>query len=105
VTTLALDARRLRAKAIALLLKAEQSGDLNTALRGIKEAAGCLLLEARILGEIDNGPPVSVSVENQAPLCVRFRFVERQQQRHKHQGEDQLTRCTSGRVYFRSIIP
>jgi hypothetical protein len=70
VTSLALDARRLRAKAISLLLKAESAGDLNAALRGIKEAAGCLLLEARILGEVDNGPPVSVSVESQPQVVV-----------------------------------
>jgi hypothetical protein len=68
--SLALDARRLRGKAISLLLKAEQSGDLNTALRGIREAAGCLQLEARILGEIDNGPQVSVNVEQNEPGVV-----------------------------------
>jgi transposase-like protein len=70
VGSLALDARKLRAKAIALLLRAEAAGELQTALKGVREATNCLIAEARILGEIDNGPPVSVSVESQPQVVV-----------------------------------
>ena len=56
------EARALRKKAYAILLKAEQSGDLRTALLGVREARGCLELLARLLHEIDDRPTVSVLV-------------------------------------------
>jgi hypothetical protein len=46
---LVLDARKLRYKAIQLLMAAERSGDLTNALRGIREARDCLLAEARLM--------------------------------------------------------
>ncbi len=49
----------LRRKALFILEAAELSGDLRTALAGIREARGCLDLLAKITGEIQ---PSSVSV-------------------------------------------
>lgn len=54
------EVRALRSKAVALLLKAEEKGDLRTALSGIREARGCLELLARLLGELDERPQVVV---------------------------------------------
>jgi hypothetical protein len=69
-TGLALEARKMRMKAIALLLKAEQSGDLATALRGIREANACLVTEARLLGELDGPPATTINVESQPQVVV-----------------------------------
>jgi hypothetical protein len=66
---LVLDARKLRYKAVQLLLAAERSGDLATAIRGIREARDCLLAEARLSGQLDP-PSVNVNVENEAPSVV-----------------------------------
>jgi hypothetical protein len=66
---LVLDARKLRYKAIQLLITAERSGDLTNALRGIREARETLLAEARLSGQLDP-PNINVSVENEAPSVV-----------------------------------
>jgi hypothetical protein len=66
---LAIDARRLRYKAVQLLLAAEKAGDLSTAIRGVKEAMACLMGEARLRGELDP-PQVNVAVENEGPSVV-----------------------------------
>jgi hypothetical protein len=66
---LALDARKLRFKAIQLLMSAERSGDMTNALRGIREARDCLLAEARLSGQLDP-PNISVNVENEAPQVI-----------------------------------
>src|SRR5690606_14632570 len=42
----------LRDKALSILDKAEQAGDLRTALQGVREAKGCLELLARLQGEL-----------------------------------------------------
>jgi hypothetical protein len=62
-TGLALEARKMRAKAIQLLLAAEQAGDLQGALRGVREANACLVTEAKLRGEWDSGPGVNVGVK------------------------------------------
>jgi hypothetical protein len=67
---LVLDARKLRYKAIQLLIAAERSGDLTNALRGIREARETLLAEARLSGQLDPPPAVSVNIENEAPGVV-----------------------------------
>lgn len=46
--------RALWSKATALLLKAEQAGDLRTALSGIGQARACLELYARLAGELND---------------------------------------------------
>ncbi len=62
----------LRSKAISLLMKAEQSGDLRTALAGVREARGCIELLARLLGELKEGPTLNVVV---SPAWVELRAV------------------------------
>jgi len=45
--------RKLKDKALSILETAEAGGELRTALSGIKEARGCLELQAKMLCEID----------------------------------------------------
>lgn len=54
--------RGLRGKALQLLLKAEQAGDLRTALLGIREARGCMELLAKLAGKLDERPTINVLV-------------------------------------------
>jgi hypothetical protein len=46
--------RGLLGKAISLMNRAETSGDLRTALQGIREARSCLELLAKVTGELSN---------------------------------------------------
>jgi len=55
----------LRDKALAILAKAEQAGDLRTALQGIKEARGCLELLAKLQGELQERTTVNVLINPQ----------------------------------------
>src|SRR5215212_7597728 len=54
--------RALRSKAMALLLKAEQAGDIRTALAGVREARATLELLLEIEQRIDRRPTVSLLV-------------------------------------------
>lgn len=62
----------LRDKALSILAKAEQAGDLRTALQGIKEARGCLELLARLQGQLQEQVAVNVLV---APQWLSLRTV------------------------------
>lgn len=62
----------LRDKALGILAKAEQAGDLRTALQGIKEARACLELLARLQGELQEQTTVNVLVN---PQWVSLRTV------------------------------
>ncbi len=64
------DAGALRAKAISLLLAAERSGDIRTALAGVREARGCLELLAKLLGELRDGPDINITI---SPAWVNVR--------------------------------
>lgn len=55
----------LRDKALDILTKAEQAGDLKTALQGIKEARGCLELLAKLQGELQEGTTINILVNPQ----------------------------------------
>lgn len=55
----------LRDNALSILSKAEQAGDLRTALQGIKEARGCLELLARLQGELQERTTVNVLINPQ----------------------------------------
>lgn len=55
----------LRDKALAILAKAEQAGDLRTALQGIKEARGCLELLAKLQGELAQEGTVNITISPQ----------------------------------------
>ncbi len=55
----------LRDKALSILDKAEQAGDLRTALQGIKEARGCLELLARLQGELQEQTTVNILINPQ----------------------------------------
>lgn len=50
------DVRNLQVRALAILDKAEGTGDLRTALGAIREARGNLELLAKLLGELDEHP-------------------------------------------------
>jgi transposase-like protein len=51
----------LRDKAINLLGAAEASGDLRTALAGVREATRCLQLMAQLTGDVSTGAVVTVN--------------------------------------------
>jgi hypothetical protein len=55
----------LRDKALSILDKAEQAGDLRTALQGVREAKGCLELLARLQGELQEQTTVNVLINPQ----------------------------------------
>ena len=48
--------RDLQEQALATLVKAEETEELNVALRAIREARGNLELLAKLLDELDEGP-------------------------------------------------
>lgn len=52
----------LERRAMGLLSKAEGSGDLRTALAGIREARACLETLAEVSGELDRRPTVNISM-------------------------------------------
>ncbi len=55
----------LRDKALSILVKAEQAGDLRTALQGVREAKGCLELLARLQGELQERTTVNILINPQ----------------------------------------
>ena len=63
--------RDLQGRALAILDKAEDAGDLRTALGAIREARGNLELLAKLLGELDERP-VNVLV---SPEWLELRMV------------------------------
>lgn len=54
------DIRDLREKAINILVKAENAGNLKTALLGIREARGCIELLAKVEGQIKDGQQITI---------------------------------------------
>jgi hypothetical protein len=54
------EVKRRHSLALAMLVKAGNAGDLRTALAGVREARGCLELEAKIRGQLDERPMVNV---------------------------------------------
>lgn len=52
--------RALHTKALSILAMAETAGELRTALSGVREARGCLELEAKLRGELNERPQVNV---------------------------------------------
>jgi hypothetical protein len=62
----------LQERALAILDKAEEAGELRTALGAIREARGNLELLAKLLGELDERPVVNLSV---SPEWLELRAV------------------------------
>ena len=62
----------LRDKALSILAKAEQAGDLRTALQGVREAKGCLELLARLQGELQEQATVNILIN---PQWITLRTV------------------------------
>ena len=54
------EVKALKAKALSLLEKAEKSGDLKTALQGIREARGCIELLAKVEGQLKDSPQITI---------------------------------------------
>ena len=52
--------RQLQQKALELLEKAEDAGDLRTALQGVREAKGCLDLLAKLQGDLAQEGTVNI---------------------------------------------
>src|SRR5687768_2428893 len=52
--------RSLQAKAVGILQRAEGRGQLGYALGAIREARGCIELQAKLLGQIDERPQINV---------------------------------------------
>jgi len=55
----------LRQRALSLLDRAEESGDLRTALIGIREARGCIELLAKVEGQLDDRAQLNVNINPQ----------------------------------------
>jgi hypothetical protein len=64
--------RGLQGRAYAILEKAEETGELRTALGAIREARGNLELLAKLLGELDERPVVNLNV---SPEWLELRAV------------------------------
>jgi hypothetical protein len=64
--------RDLQRRALEILDKAEEAGELRTALGAIREARGNLELLAKLLGELDERPVVNL---NLSPEWLDFRAV------------------------------
>jgi hypothetical protein len=59
---LLLQVKNLRNKAISILLKAENAGDLRTALLGIREARACIELLLEVEGELKRNPTINILI-------------------------------------------
>lgn len=59
-------------RALSILGKAEEAGELRTALSAIREARGNLELLAKLLGELDERPVVNLNV---SPEWLELRAV------------------------------
>src|SRR5215212_4674064 len=64
--------RHLQARAFDILERAEEAGDLRTALAAISQARGNLELLAKLLGELDDRPQTNVLV---APEWLELRAM------------------------------
>jgi hypothetical protein len=64
--------RSLQQRALDILDKAEEAGELRTALGAIREARGNLELLAKLLGELDDRPQINVLV---SPEWLELRAV------------------------------
>ncbi len=64
--------RDLQRRALDILDRAEQTGELRTALSAIREARGNLELLAKLLGELDERPVVNLNV---SPEWLELRAV------------------------------
>jgi outer membrane murein-binding lipoprotein Lpp len=64
--------RGLRAKVVSLLYKAEQAGELRTAVAAAKEARQNLETLARVRGELDDRPVVNILI---APEWLELRAL------------------------------
>jgi hypothetical protein len=62
----------LQRRVLAILDKAEEAGELRTALSAIKEARGNLELLAKLLGELDERPVVNLNI---SPEWLELRAV------------------------------
>lgn len=67
--------KALRNKSLSLLLAAEKSGDLRTALAGVREARACLELLAEMSQAIDRRPVVNVLISPEW-LTVRAALLD-----------------------------
>jgi hypothetical protein len=64
--------RDLQERALAILDKADEAGELRTALSAIREARGNLELLAKLLGELDDRPQLNILV---SPEWLELRTV------------------------------
>jgi hypothetical protein len=70
--TLLEQVRTLQQRALTILDKAEEAGELRTALGAIREARGNLELLAKLLGELDERPVVNLRL---SPEWLELRAV------------------------------
>jgi hypothetical protein len=73
--TLLAQVRTLQRRALDILDKAENAGDLKAATSAIREARECLALLAKLMGELDESPRVNVLVLSPEWLSVRSRLL------------------------------
>lgn len=63
--------KQLRGKSVSILLKAEQSGDLKTALMGIREARSCIELLGKLSGELAERQTMTIISSPEWPAVYR----------------------------------
>ena len=84
---------QLRAKAWELLSKAEQAGELKTALQGVREAKGCLELLAKLQGELQQEGTINITL---APEWIELRQVILQVLEPYPEAREQLAQALEG---------
>lgn len=85
--------RNLQGRALTILGKAEEAGELRTALGAIREARGNLELLAKLLGELDDRPQVNVLISTEW-LQLRARIIAALD--HHPQARESVLRAVEG---------
>jgi hypothetical protein len=67
--------KSLQARAMDLLRKAEEAGDLKTALLGVREARGCLELLFKAEGRISDQPQITI-INNPQWITLRSSIIK-----------------------------
>ena len=67
--------RDLQRKALGILDKAENAGDLRAATSAIREARECIVLLAKLMGELDERAQVNILVLSPEWLAIRSRLL------------------------------
>ncbi len=85
--------RGLQSRTLSILDKAENAGDLRTALGAVREARGNVELLAKLLGELDERPQINLLV---SPEWLELRAVIVGAMEPHHEAKDAVLRALGG---------